>query len=229
MDTPSFFFFSIMAPPVQVLSLACPDGCRPEQPPVPRLWSQIFICMNSICPFILAFFYMIMAWAGLQAHQHSLQDTITSAKTICRALVDFNLESVDVPHEHGSDQSSSVGPSYGGAYEVIKMLHDLVINMRAYRPFLPHHLVAPRENSSEMSIGMSPSHLSQSLSPMSVQDDEEGIPDMPSIQVLSRRGSSGYAAGLAIPPVRVGWWCRKMGFCRDPPPPPHFRAHRGSE
>ena len=172
---------------IQILPFACPTtGCRPQQPPVPLVWSQIFSAMNSIAPFIFVFSYITLGWGELQAHQDNLQSTISVAQEICKALVEFDLDGLEKPKDcklNDKDASSTM----------IDLLYDLVNNMKAYRPFLPHHLVACPENQLK---SISPASSKNTMRPLSIADDEERAlyldpPNNPRPRRTQRRRSTG--------------------------------------
>ena len=64
-------------------------------------------------------------------HFHGASTTLAILNRVLQALVEFNFDSL--PPERDLNEP--------GAHRVLQMLHEVVQNMKLYRPYLPHHLV----------------------------------------------------------------------------------------
>ena len=119
---------------IQIIPVVCGHRPGPTQTAYPPAFFEPLVALNAIGPFLIGFVTSIWCWGTVKADQESLQATVSTAEMLCKGLVTFDLESLPrPPHQIAAE----------GSVQIIRMLYDVVNNMRSYRPFLPHHLLAP--------------------------------------------------------------------------------------
>ena len=113
--------------------------------------------------------------------------TLHKAELVCEAIVGFDLETAKTMNDVKRG--------------ILGMLHVVVANLELYRPFLPDHLFAAKENRLSVS--------SEGYDDDRTVDLQEGIPNSASLPLR-----------YACMPERM--WLRGLGGCLDFPRPGSF-------
>ena len=124
---------STIAMQVVIQSLG-PDISPQEHVLLPAWLFVTYKVSNVIVPMMVILGHMEHYQTIVKEHQDNLNQTLTSAKVVCRGLVKFDLENLQPPPE-----TSSTGETT--SENILHMLYDVVVKMRLYRPFLPHYLL----------------------------------------------------------------------------------------